>query len=279
MDKLYNQIAFKTSKNITKTYSTSFYSAVSMLAPELRASIHSIYGFVRIADEIVDSFHNTNQKYLLDKLESDLSEALKMGVSTNPVLHSFAQTVKKFNIDHAHIEAFMKSMRADLSKTVYHNNNETSEYIYGSAEVVGLMCLKVFVEGNQEKYDELLMPAMKLGSAFQKVNFLRDLKADVEDLNRTYFSGFDKNHFDEEMKKELINEIDTEFKEAKKGISKLPNTSKIAVWLAYLYYMALLRKLKKTPARKIISTRIRVNNFAKLGIYFKAYASYKLNLV
>ena len=279
MDTLYNKISFKTSRIITKNYSTSFYTAVSMLAPELRSAIHGIYGFVRLADEIVDTFLESDQEHLINKFEEELKYALKNGISMNPALHSFVLTVRKYQIPELHIYAFLKSMRADLRKNIYDNSAETSEYIYGSAEVVGLMCLKVFVEGNPEKYAELEESARKLGSAFQKVNFLRDLKADTVELNRTYFAEMKHNEFNEEVKTKLIKEIEFEFKEARKGILKLPNTSKIAVYLAFLYYNKLLRKLKKTPAKRILSARVRVNNTTKFALYFKAYTSYKLNLI
>lgn len=279
MIEIYQQLSFKTSERFTKAYSTSFSLAVGMLKPEIRKAIYSIYGFVRIADEIVDSFHDTDQEFLLDDLTKNLNYALDKGISTNPILNAFAITVRKYNIPYHLIESFMNSMRADLSKKYYESYIETDEYIYGSAKVVGLMCLKVFVKGDEELYRKLELPAMFLGSAFQKVNFLRDLKADFEELNRTYFHNFDKESFNEETKLQIIEDIEKDFSLAMPGIRMLPGQAKLAVWLAYSYYMRLLLELKKTPADKLIGKRIRVNNVRKMVIMNKAYLSYKLNLI
>lgn len=276
---LFDKVAYKTSQMVTETYSTSFSKAVAMLPPEIRIDIYNIYGFVRFADEIVDSFFDHNQEKLLDHFERDLNEALEINFSMNPVLHAFAQTVNRNDIPRNYIEAFMKSMRADLHKTNYLSNAETEEYIYGSAEVVGLMCLKVFVKGDSKLYEELILPARKLGSAFQKVNFLRDLKSDYEDLNRTYFAEFKIESFDEAMKQSLIKEIEDEFVEAKIGIDKLPRESKIAVLIAYTYYSQLLRKLKRTPANEILDARIRVKDSQKFILMMKTFFIYKLNLI
>lgn len=279
MDALYNKTTFKTSEVVTKAYSTSFSIAVSMLNPEWRKAIYSIYGFVRFADEIVDTFHESQQQYLLNKIEGDLQEAINTGVSLNPILHSFAITVNKYNISQEHIRAFMKSMRADLIKKDYNSVFETNEYIYGSAEVVGLMCLMVFVEGNKELYNQLEGPAKRLGAAFQKVNFLRDLKADYEGLERTYFAGFSPDTFDEAYKNCWVKDIQEDFAEALKGIKRLPGRSRFAVYVAYLYYKRLLRNLKVTPAKQLINTRIRVRNRMKFVLLFKAAFDYKLRLI
>ena len=279
MIEIYQNLSFKTSENFTKAYSTSFSLAVAMLKPEIRKAIYSIYGFVRIADEIVDSFHDTDQDFLLDDLETNLKTALEKGISTNPILNAFVTTVKKYNIPYHLIDAFMNSMRADLSKKYYESYIETDEYIYGSAKVVGLMCLKVFVKGDEELYKKLELPAMFLGSAFQKVNFLRDLKADFEELDRTYFHNFDKESFNDETKLKIIEDIEKDFALSIPGIRMLPGQAKLAVWLAYSYYMRLLKELKKTPADKLIGKRIRVNNVTKMVIMNKAYFSYKLNLI
>jgi phytoene synthase len=279
MDNLYNKIAYETSRLITKTYSTSFFISVRMLSPEMRKAIYSIYGFVRFADEIVDTFLASNQSQLLDNFIHDLNDALSQGISMNPVLHSFALTTKRYKIPVSYVKSFLKSMQLDLVKKVYENNSETDEYIYGSAEVVGLMCLKVFLDGNTVLFKELEKQAMKLGSAFQKVNFLRDLKSDYEKLNRQYFSDFNKESFDENNKLKLINNIDADFKAAKTGIKKLPGKSKFAVLIAYYYYRKLLHKLKNTPGEKIISARIRVSGFMKLILLIKVYFVYKLNLI
>jgi phytoene/squalene synthetase len=276
---LYNEIAFKTSKLITRKYSTSFSIAVSFLPIEMRKAIYSIYGFVRFADEIVDSFHNINQKLILDNFERDYYDAFTNGISMNPVLHSFALTVKKYNIPSHLVDSFLKSMKTDLNKQVYYSEEELNEYIYGSADVVGLMCLMVFVNGNAKLYHDLQKPAMKLGSAFQKVNFLRDLKSDIEHLDRRYFPQFDMNNFNEEMKFEIIKNIEVDFKKAKEGIKGLPGKSKLAVYVAYVYYKKLLNNLKNTPANKIINTRIRVADPVKLILLGKAYLRYRLGAI
>jgi 15-cis-phytoene synthase len=276
---LYNEIAFKTSKLITRKYSTSFSIAVSFLPNEMRHAIHSIYGFVRFADEIVDTFHTINQKLVLDNFERDFYDAMTNGISMNLVLHSFALTVKKYKIPSHLIDSFLKSMKTDLNKQVYVNTNELNEYIYGSADVVGLMCLMVFVNGNEQQYNDLKKPAMKLGSAFQKVNFLRDLKSDIEHLDRQYFPQFDMNNFSEDVKGDIIRNIENDFKEAKKGINELPGRSKLAVYIAYVYYRKLLKKIKHTPAHKVINTRIRVADPVKLMLLGEAYVKYQLNFI
>jgi phytoene synthase len=250
-----------------------------MLEKEMQNAITSIYGFVRFADEIVDTFHSNNKRHLLDKFEDDLKDALNEGLSLNPVLHSFVLTIKKYNIDSDLIDAFLSSMKADLNKQNYNTQNELNEYIYGSADVVGLMCLKVFVNGDQNQYNNLKVPAIKLGSAFQKVNFLRDLKADTEGLNRTYFHQLNSGYFNESAKHEIIANIELDFKEAKKGIEKLPGRSKLAVYIAFSYYNNLLKKLKKTPAGKIVSARIRISDSKKMLILVKAYLKYNLGLI
>ncbi len=260
---IYHNLSFDLSKKITQTYSTSFYSATRLFAPDTQKAIHSIYGFVRLADEIVDSFHGFDKKSLLDKFEEQYYESAKHNISYNPILHSFYLTVQKYQIPDEYIQAFLSSMRADLDKKRYTTQLETDKYIYGSADVVGLMCLKVFCQGNEELFQLLLTPAMRLGSAFQKVNFLRDLKEDYFLLGRVYFPNFSMENFDEEAKNKLIDEINTDFAEAYKGIRKLPRDSRLAVTIAYKYYLQLLKKIKKTPANEIISRRIRVSNFNK----------------
>ncbi len=276
---LYTEISYKTSKLITQKYSTSFSVAVSFLPHEMRNAIYSIYGFVRLADEIVDTFHNINQKLFLDNFERDLYDTMTNGISMNPVLHSFALTIKKYNIPTHLVDSFLKSMRTDLDKKVYSDTKELNEYIYGSADVVGLMCLMVFVNGNLAHYTDLEKPAMKLGSAFQKVNFMRDLKADIEKLDRTYFPQFDIITFNETVKFDLIEEIEGDFKEAKNGIKLLPKKTQLAVYIAYVYYKELLQNLKSTPANKILEKRIRVSNTAKLLLLCKAYLRFQLNLI
>lgn len=279
MTNLYDRTAFKTSKAVTKTYSTSFSLAVGIHKPQKRNAIYSIYGFVRLADEIVDTFLTCNQEELLDEFENEFHEALQRKLSMNPVIHAFVLTVNKYQIPLSLVKSFMKSMRQDLYKSSYKSTLETNDYVYGSAEVVGLMCLKVFVDGDDIMYNRLKEPAQKLGSAFQKVNFLRDLKADYEQLNRVYFSDFNEDTFNDSVKLKLIAEIKDEFKVAKIGIRKLPGRSKIAVYLAYLYYMQLLKKLTRTPAKQLMNKRIRVNNYIKFALLVKASVYYKMKLI
>ncbi len=279
MKSLFDTISFECSKNVTKSYSTSFSAAVKMLAPSIRQDIYNIYGFVRFADEIVDTFHDYNKEMLFEMFEKDLASALENKISLNPVLNSFQHTVHKYQIPQTMIAAFMKSMRLDLHKTNYQSFNEYHDYIYGSADVVGLMCLKVFVNGDAKKFEELEQPAMRLGSAFQKVNFLRDLKADYEDLNRSYFPNTDLSRLDEFSKSAIIKEIEADFEAGFQGIVKLPMEAKFGVYTAYVYYKKLLSKLKKTPSVEIKNTRIRVPDYEKLGLLAKCYVNYRLNLL
>ncbi len=276
---LFSEIAFKTSKVITQNYSTSFSGAVSLLEKEKQDAIYSIYGFVRFADEIVDTFHQCNQSYFLDKFEADLNEAIVEKLSLNPVLHAFSLTIRKYNIDKKYVDAFLASMRADLKKQIYNNYEELSEYIHGSADVVGLMCLKVFVDGDEKLFDQLQLHAIKLGSAFQKVNFLRDLKSDTEGLHRIYFPQLGNNKFTEPVKNEIIADIEKDFAEARKGIDKLPGRSKLAVLMAFTYYTTLLSKLKETPAVKISESRIRVPDWYKYFLFTKIRTQYKLSIL
>lgn len=279
MIQVFDKVAYNCSTSVTNAYSTSFSSAVKMLAPSIRPAIHSIYGFVRFADEIVDTFHDHDKKLLLDKFEWDFYEALNTGISLNPILHSFQKTIKEYNIDLELVDAFMKSMRMDLEKKDYNTVEEYEEYIYGSADVVGLMCLKIFVNGDDEMYKRLKPSAMRLGSAFQKVNFLRDLKNDAELLNRSYFPNVDLKHLSPEAKDEIIRDIKNDFDLAFEGIKQLPATSKFGVYTAFTYYKKLLNKLEKTPSNKIIETRIRVNDFFKAGLLMRSYFDIKLNLI
>ena len=279
MKSLFDKISFECSRNVTQSYSTSFSSAVKMLAPSIRQDIYNIYGFVRFADEIVDTFHEYNKEELFSIFETNLELALKHKISLNPILNSFQHTVDKYNIPNELIDAFMKSMKLDLTKTEYKSQAEYNEYIFGSADVVGLMCLKVFVKGDAAKYEELKNAAMRLGSAFQKVNFLRDLKADFEDLNRTYFPNTDLNKLDEVSKLKIVEEIEADFKAGYEGIVNLPLEAKFGVYTAYCYYKKLLSKLKKTPSSEIKNTRIRVSDYQKYGLFAKCYFSYKLNII
>jgi len=276
---LFDNISYSTSRLVTTTYSTSFSKAVSNLHPDIRNAVYSIYGFVRLADEIVDTFHQFDKEKLLDKFEADYYDSLHNGISLNPVLHSFSLTVRKYDIPDELIRAFLKSMKIDLEKTEHKTERETKEYIYGSAEVVGLMCLKVFVNGDENLYHELMGPAKMLGSAFQKVNFLRDLKNDTEILNRYYFHIHAGNEFTEEVKNELIVEIGSEFDSAMHGLRKLPANSRLAVLIAFYYYKRLLFKLKRTPASAIMKKRIRVSDPFKLWLLLKAIVANRLNLL
>ncbi|WP_026704295.1 phytoene/squalene synthase family protein [Flavobacterium soli] len=279
MKSIFDKVSFDCSRNVTKSYSTSFSSAVKMLAPSIRQDIYNIYGFVRFADEIVDSFHDYNKADLLQLFENNLHQALKDKISLNPILNSFQHTVTKYNIPVEMIDAFMQSMKLDLVKNEYTTKQEYQEYIYGSADVVGLMCLKVFVKGDKQKFEELKEAAMRLGSAFQKVNFLRDLKADFEELNRTYFPDTDLNKLDEISKQKIIDEIEADFKAAYEGILHLPLEAKFGVYTAYVYYKKLLSKLKKTPSAEIKNTRIRVSDYQKFGLFAKCYLTYRLNIL
>lgn len=261
---------------ITKHYSTSFYFASLFFPKRMREAIFNIYGFVRLADEIVDTFHQYNKKELLDNFELDLNKALESRISINPVLHSFQFTVNEYNIDRLYIETFLRSMRFDLEKQTYHTDKEIDEYIYGSAEVVGLMCLKVFCEGNTELFEQLQESAKSLGSAFQKVNFLRDLNSDVTKLNRTYFPQLTGKTLNEKTKLDIIMDIEHDFDHAFEGIKELPVKARSAVLIAYYYYKRLLTKIKRTPAAEIMQSRIRVSNAKKLILIGKAQVANKL---
>ena len=279
MKSIFDNVSFDCSVKVTKAYSTSFSSAVKMLAPSIRQDIYNIYGFVRFADEIVDSFHDYDKEALFSQFENDLNLAIVQKISLNPILNSFQYTVNKYNIPMEMVNSFMKSMQLDLSKSVYSTVEEYNEYIYGSADVVGLMCLKVFVNGDDTKYEELKHSAMRLGSAFQKVNFLRDLKADFEDLSRTYFPNTDLSRLDKASKQQIIAEIQADFDAGFEGIQNLPLEAKFGVYTAYIYYKKLLSKLKKTPSLEIKNTRIRVPNYEKAGLLAKCYLNYRLNIL
>ena len=279
MKSIFDKVSYDCSKIVTESYSTSFSLATKMLAPSIRPDIYNIYGFVRFADEIVDSFHAYNKKELFDNFELALKSALNAKISLNPILNSFQHTYHKYQIPYHLVESFMKSMRMDLTKSEYRTEAEYKEYIYGSADVVGLMCLKVFVKGDDLQYDELKESAMSLGSAFQKVNFLRDLKADFEDLNRAYFPHANLMELDEASKQRIVQEIKEDFAKGYSGILNLPKEAKFGVYTAYKYYYKLLKKLQNTPSREIKNARIRVPNYEKFGLLAKSYVNYKLHLV
>ena len=279
MKELFDQISEECSKNVTKSYSTSFSLATKMLSSSIRQDIYNIYGFVRFADEIVDTFHNYNKEELFKRFVNDLNHSLKEKISLNPILNSFQKTVHKYGIQKELIDAFLKSMKQDLKKKDYKNSKEYKDYIYGSADVVGLMCLKVFVSGNQIEYKKLKPYAMSLGSAFQKVNFLRDLNDDYQKLDRIYFPGVQYSSFDENTKNQIMVDIEKDFSEALKGIYMLPNNSKFGVYAAYKYYKRLLIKLKRSSYLKIKKQRIRVPNYQKVDVLARSYVRYRLNIL
>ena len=276
---IFDAVSHNCSKIVTNSYSTSFSLATKMLAPSIRQDIYNIYGFVRFADEIVDTFHDYDKEILFNDFEADLYKALDQRISLNPILNSYQETVHKYGIHKELYQAFMESMRLDIYKSDYLTTEEFRQYIYGSADVVGLMCLKVFVNGDQERYNELKESAMSLGSAFQKVNFLRDLKADYEDLSRSYFPHVDLAKLDEINKTKIIDEIEEDFRKGLHGISNLPVEAKFGVYTAYIYYKKLLQKLKAVPSIEIKNKRIRVPNYQKAGLLAKSYVSYRLNLI
>lgn len=279
MKSLFDTVSRSCAKVVTQSYSTSFASATKMLAPSIRQDIYNIYSFVRFADEIVDSFHDYDKPVLFERFEQDLKNALTDGISLNPILNAFQETVHKYDIEQEHIDAFMKSMRLDLTKSDYLTDEEYREYIYGSADVVGLMCLTVFVQGDKEQYNTLKESAMSLGSAFQKVNFLRDLKADFEGLSRTYFPDTNLIDLDEASKQKIIEDIESDFKKGLAGINHLPVEAKFGVYTAYRYYKKLLTKLKKVPSAEIKNTRIRVPDHVKVSLLARSYVKYRLNLI
>jgi phytoene/squalene synthetase len=237
-----------------------------------------VYGFVRLADEIVDSFEGFNKQYLLEKFKEETFESIAMRISVNPLLNSFQKTVHQYHIDQHLIETFLKSMEMDLEKVDY-TNEKYQQYILGSAEVVGLMCLQIFTEGDEKMYNDLKPFAMRLGAAFQKVNFLRDMKDDYQLLGRTYFPNVDMSEFSMDAKKQIENEIEEDFRVALSGIKKLPRSSKSGVYLAYVYYVSLFNKIKKLPAHRILTERVRINNGKKLGLMLNSLLINKLNWV
>lgn len=275
---LFDQTTLECSKLITQRYSTSFTLGIKTLDKKLHLPIYAIYGFVRYADEIVDTFHDKDKKVLLDQFKHDTYEAIDKGISLNPVLHAFQMIVNQYGIDLDLIEAFLKSMEMDLDFKTY-NDSRYHEYIYGSAEVVGLMCLKVFCEGNQEMYQSLKVPACKLGSAFQKVNFLRDIKSDYEERGRVYFPGVDFNNFDKSAKQLIEEDIQKDFDEALDGIRRLPESAKMGVKIAYLYYQKLFDKIKRLPPEIITHERVRIPNSRKFSLLLGTYFGMKLGIV
>jgi 15-cis-phytoene synthase len=274
--KHYENTCTQLSKKLTVAYSTSFSLGIKVFAPEYRDPIYSIYGWVRVADEIVDTFMDSDRRYLLNKFKADTYEAIEQKISTNPIIHVFQKVVHQYNIGFDLIDAFLKSMEMDLEETSHDRINYDS-YIYGSAEVVGLMCLNVFVDGNQKKFKELKFSAKMLGSAFQKVNFLRDIKSDLEERSRIYLPDVhDQLFISNTNKQKLESEIDDEFREAFKGIIKLPIGVKLGVYLAYLYYLMLFKKIKRMDVKQLMSKRVRISNLYKLYLLAKCYLEVKV---
>lgn len=278
MKQLFDTLSHEMSAMTTKKYSTSFSLGIHFLSKDLQAPIHAIYGFVRFADEIVDSFHAYNKKELLQEFKTETYKALERGISLNPILNSFQWVVNKYHIDPELIEIFLQSMEMDLETTQY-ERTVYEQYILGSAEVVGLMCLKVFVRGNEENYLSLKESAMKLGSAFQKINFLRDLNADYYQLGRTYFPEMNFELFDSKMKTKIEQEIELDFKAGYEGIKLLPKDARFGVYMAYRYYIKLFHKIQKTDAQIILGTRIRIGDNKKVRLLFTSYLRHNLNLL
>lgn len=275
---LYSKVCFECSKLITNRYSTSFTLGIKMFSSELRAPIYAIYGFVRFADEIVDTFHDHDKALLLEEFKKDTYRAIDQRISLNPVLQCFQEVVNKYNIDLELIEAFLVSMEMDLHKSIY-DKNDLNKYIYGSAEVVGLMCLKVFLKGDTKRYEELKPYAQALGSAFQKINFLRDMKSDYQERGRVYFPDVDFNNFNQEEKEKIENDIAEDFYMALEGIKKLPASAKLGVYCAYKYYINLFYKIKNSSASLVVQKRIRVSDKRKLYLLTTSAFENKFGLI
>ena len=275
MKELFDSVSVRCSKLTTKSYSTSFSLGIRFLAKDLRNPIYSIYGFVRFADEIVDTFHGYDKADLLKRFKEDTYRAIAEKISLNPILNSFSFRVK---IGYFQIELFLKSMEMDLYKNDY-SKEEYDEYILGSAEVVGLMCLSVFLRGDQKRYEELKPYAMKLGSAFQKINFLRDLHADFNSLGRTYFPGIDLQKFGEDERREIEADIDKDFAMGYEGIRMLPKDARFGVFVAYVYYFKLFKKIKNRSTEDILTQRIRISNKRKIALFFGSYLRHSFNLL
>jgi phytoene synthase len=278
MKQLFDEISIASSKLTTKTYSTSFSLGINCLHGKYHDAIYSIYGFVRFADEIVDTFHEYDKAELLEEFRKDTFRAIERRISMNPILNSFQQVVNDYNIDHDLIDCFLQSMEMDLAKSE-HNLQSYEQYILGSAEVVGLMCLRVFTERDEKMYQQLKPSAMSLGSAFQKVNFLRDLKADYQTLGRVYFPQIDMKVFSEVEKLEIEKDIQKDFDAALEGIKKLPRSSRFGVYVAYVYYLRLFKKIKSVPSYDIMKQRIRVPNYQKMGLLAGSYLKHSFSLL
>jgi phytoene/squalene synthetase len=275
---LFHEVSQDCSRITTEKYSTSFSSAIKLLHKDLRTPICNIYGFVRFADEIVDTFHGFDKALLFEEFKKATYDAIERGISLNPILHSFQMTVNQFGIDHALIDAFLYSMELDLGKHTYDRAGYET-YIYGSAEVVGLMCLYIFCEGNQAQYDALKPAAKSLGSAFQKVNFLRDVKADFEGLDRMYFPDCDFTNFTHADKLAIEQDIQKDFDEAYAGILNLPIKARFGVYVAYKYYLSLFKKIQRLEPAHILESRVRIPDYGKAFILAKAGIRSQLNIL
>jgi 15-cis-phytoene synthase len=273
---LFNSTAVKVSQLVTERYSTSFTLGIKTLHKKFRDPVFSIYGFVRYADEIVDTFHDHDKKALLEKFRKDTYDAISEKLSFNPILHSFQAVVNRYNIENELIDAFLHSMEMDILQNEY-NQTGYQEYIYGSAEVVGLMCLRVFCEGNDEEFQSLKAPARRLGAAFQKVNFLRDIKSDFSERGRTYFPGVDFNNFMQAGKSQIEADIQEDFDAAYEGIKRLPKGARLGVYLAYVYYLALFSKIKRLPVTRIMTERIRIPDTKKAVLLCQTYLKHSFN--
>ncbi|KAF0203212.1 MAG: hypothetical protein FD170_1201 [Bacteroidetes bacterium] len=278
MKDLFDMISKKSSKLATVTYSTSFSLGIRFFSRRFHDPIYAIYGFVRFADEIVDSFHGFDKAKLLARFKDDTRLAIDEKISLNPILNNFQWAVNKYNIEWELIEKFLNSMEMDL-RDIHYDQPAFEEYILGSAEVVGLMCLRVFCEGDDEKYQRLKGPAMRLGSAFQKINFLRDLKADYKDLGRSYFPGVDLSKFNEETKKKIEDDIAIDFADGLEGIRNLPKGARFGVYMAYVYFHKLFLKIRSTRSNQIMQERIRIPNRTKYKLLFTSYLRHQFNLL
>ena len=278
MKSLFDKVTLRTSKLTTNAYSTSFSLGIKALGKKYQNPIYAIYGFVRYADEIVDTFHDYDKEKLLKRFRRDTYRAIDEGISLNPILHSFQMTVNQYGIDNELTETFLDSMKMDIYKHRY-DREGYKRYILGSAEVVGLMCLKVFLDGDEKEYQRLKPYAMGLGSAFQKINFLRDLHADVNNLERVYFPELNGGRFDEETKKAIENDIEADFRQGYEGIKLLPKSTRFGVWLAYVYFYALFRKIKKLQPETIMSERVRIPNRRKYRLLFTTYIRHSFNIL
>ena len=275
---LFDKVSRHCSALTTKAYSTSFSLGIRLLAPELRGPIHAVYGFVRFADEIVDTFHDFDKATLFDRFKADTYRAIEERISLNPILNSFQWAFHAYDMDLAHVDKFLESMERDLDQTAY-DREGYDDYIVGSAEVVGLMCLSVFVKGDKAQYDALLPHARSLGAAFQKINFLRDIRADWAGLGRTYFPGLDLDGFDREAKRSIEAEIKADFDHAYQGIIRLPKTARLGVYMAYIYYTRLFRKIQRLPHSRIMEDRIRIPNRQKAALLVGSYVRHQFNLL